>query len=174
MENRNPSTVVGVFERQSDVNGALDDLYRAGFKDDQIGVVAHGEGRTTTTDAGRPGTTEDRAEGAVSGAVTGGALGAVLGAAAALAIPGVGPVLAGGILASALGGAAIGAAAGGILGALTDMGVPEEDARYYETEFRGGRTLLTVRATGRADEARNILQRHGAYDVSSRTARRMA
>ena len=137
-------TVVGVFENRRDAESAVDALYAARFRDEEIGIVAHAEAATT-----RVGTEPD-AGGAVGGAATGGALGAVLGAAAALAIPGVGPILAGGVLASALGGAAIGAAAGGILGALTDMGVPEDEARWYDTEFRSGRTLVTVRAPGRA------------------------
>jgi hypothetical protein len=49
------------------------------------------------------------------------------------------------------------------------MGIPEEDARYYETEFRSGRTLVTVQATGRANEALAILRRHGAYDATTRS-----
>jgi hypothetical protein len=163
-------TVVGVFENRTDAESAVDALHSAGFRDEEVGIVAH---RTDTEGmAARPGTAEPDASGAIGGAVTGGALGAVLGAAAALVIPGVGPVLAGGVLASALGGAAIGAAAGGILGALTDMGVPEEEARYYDTEFRSGRTLVTVRAAGRADEATSVLRRFGAYDISTRGATR--
>ena len=66
--------------------------------------------------------------------------------------------------------AALSVVVGSLLGALTEMGVPEEDARYYETEFRSGRTLVTVRATGRANEALNILRRHGAYDATTRSA----
>jgi len=162
-------TVVGVFENRRDAESAVDALYAARFRDEEIGIVAHQtDAAPATTRVG----TEPDAGGAVGGAVTGGALGAVLGAAAALAIPGVGPILAGGVLASALGGAAIGAAAGGILGALTDMGVPEDEARWYDTEFRSGRTLVTVRAPGRADEAAGILRRFGAYDVTTRGATR--
>jgi hypothetical protein len=47
------------------------------------------------------------------------------------------------------------------------MGVPEEHARYYEAEVRSGRTLATVRADGRYDEAQRILRGAGAYDVES-------
>jgi hypothetical protein len=52
------------------------------------------------------------------------------------------------------------------------MGVSEDDARYYDTEFRSGRTLVTVRSMGRAEEAMGILRRFGAYDVSKRGATR--
>jgi hypothetical protein len=112
-------------------------------------------------------------EGAVTGAVAGGilgGLGAWLVGLGALAIPGVGPFLAAGAFATALAGAAVGAGVGAIAGALIGMGIPEEEARYYEQEARSGRTLVTVRNAGRSDEARTIMQRHGAYDFQTREA----
>jgi uncharacterized protein (TIGR02271 family) len=120
-----------------------------------------GDGEQRATKAG---------EGGVKGALTGGALGTIIGAGAAALIPGVGPVLAGGILAGALTGGAAGLALGGLAGSLVGMGVPDEDARYYEDEFKQGRVLLTVKADGRADEAREILERAGAYDATRREA----
>ena len=48
------------------------------------------------------------------------------------------------------------------------MGIPEEHARYYEGEAKAGRTLVTVRADGDYDQARQTLMDHGAYDVESR------
>ena len=77
----------------------------------------------------------------------------------------VGPVIAGGLLASILASAATGAAAGGLVGALLGLGFSEEEARAYETEFSGGRVIVTVRTHGRYAEASRILQAHGAYDV---------
>ena len=62
---------------------------------------------------------------------------------------------------------AIGVATGGLVGALIGLGIPEEEAHYYHGEFQAGRTLLTVRADGRRDEAAAILRRHGAYDINS-------
>lgn len=153
------STVVGVFHSRTEADQAVAELRRAGFRDDQIGYVMPDE-RATTTTAG----SDYAGEGAVAGAVGGGVLGGLAGALAAGLIPGIGPVIAAGILSAALGGAAIGAAAGGIAGALIGMGIPEEEAHYYEGEFRSGRILVTVRAEGRAAEARTILHRHGAYD----------
>src|SRR5205814_821795 len=67
-----------------------------------------------------------------------------------------------------LGGAAIGAATGGVIGALTGMGVPEEEARYYQGEVEAGNMLVTVQAPGRQQEAKAILQQYGAYDATSR------
>src|SRR5919197_5408572 len=164
-------TVVGVFDDRADAERAVEELHRAGFRDDQIGYAAHGgemaEGGTDWQTAG-PG---EAGEGAAKGAVTGGVIGAILGALATGLIPGIGPVIAGGLLAGIIGGAAVGAAGGGLLGGLVgSMGVPEEEARYYDEEFRAGRTLVTVKADGRYDEARSLLRRHGARDVEDRGA----
>ena len=158
------STVVGVFELRSEADAAIYELQRAGFRDDQIGFIVRNE------DTGTPATVEDgnTTPGAAVGAVSGGIIGGVVGAAAALLIPGIGPAIAGGILVAVLGGAAIGAAAGGIVGALIGMGVPEEEAHYYAGEFHSGRTLVTVRADGRQQEAINILHHYGGYDAGTR------
>src|SRR2546430_3510245 len=161
------STVVGVFELRSEADAAIYELQRAGFRDEQIGFIVRNEdtGAATTVEDGN---TTEAAPGAAVGAVSGGIIGGVIGAAAALLIPGLGPAIAGGILVTVLGGAAIGAAAGGIVGALVGMGVPEEEARYYEGEFHSGRTLVTVRADGRQQEAINILHHNGGYDAGTR------
>jgi len=158
--------VVGVFSDRTEAEDAIHELKQRGFDDDQIGIAArdakHPEGTVNRADD------SDAGGSAASGAIGGGVLGGILGALAAGMIPGVGPVIAGGLLAGVLGGAAVGAAAGGLLGALTGMGVPEEDARYYDEEFKGGRTLVTVKADDRYDEARAILHSHGGHDVESR------
>ena len=90
-------------------------------------------------------------------------LGAVFGAALSnVVLPGIGPVIVGGLLAATLGGAAVGAASGGVVGALVGMSVPEEEARHFESQFHSGRTLLTVQAEDRHEEAVAILRRAGA------------
>src|SRR5687767_12000846 len=109
------STVVGVFQDAATARGAIDDLKKAGFKDDQIGYTArhtNGAGSVRAADGrAADGVTTDTGpgSGALSGAATGGILGGILGAAASLAIPGVGPVIAAGFLGPILGGAAAGA-----------------------------------------------------------------
>jgi uncharacterized protein (TIGR02271 family) len=169
MQTSSRSTVVGVFPDRARAERAIDDLKRNGFHDDQIGIAARdAEDREGTIRSSGEDKGGDAAGGAAGGAVTGGVVGGVLGALAAGLIPGIGPVIAGGLLAGVLGGAAVGAAAGGLIGALTGMGVSEDDARYYDEEFRGGRTLVTVKADGRYDEARSILHSHGGYDAESR------
>jgi hypothetical protein len=156
MQATDRTTVVGAFENRRDAERAVEDLHRAGFRDDQIGFATRGDDRVKR---GRTieGTDTHAGGGTAGGLVTGGVIGGILGALAAGLIPGIGPVIAGGILAGVLGGAAVGAVAGGLLGALMDMGVPEEEAHYYNREFEAGRTIVTVRADGRAPEARSIL-----------------
>jgi hypothetical protein len=158
----NRSTVVGVFADQAQADRAIGALEQAGFTDQQLGFVRRGE-KTSTG-----GKTADTLKGVASGVAGGGVLGGILGAAAALLIPGVGPAVAGGILAVTLGGAAIGAAAGGLTGALTNLGVSEEEARYYQGEFEAGRTLVIVRAENRQQEASEIMRRFGGYDATTR------
>jgi len=170
MTTRPQTTAVGVFTDKAQADRALEALHNAGFTDDQIGFIRRD---LRDTEAGRAGTdlteteatTEEKSAAAATGAVGGGILGGLLGAAAALVIPGIGPAVAGGILVTTLGGVAIGAVAGGLIGALTNMGIPEEEARYYQQELAAGRTLLTVNAGNRYNEAVTLLRSHGAYDV---------
>jgi uncharacterized membrane protein len=103
------------------------------------------------------------------GAAIGGVGGLLLSAAGALTIPVIGPILAAGPIAAALTGAGIGAAAGGLIGALTESGIPEEDAKYYAEGVRRGDVLVTVRADqSQADRVCDILDRHDAVDVDDR------
>jgi hypothetical protein len=151
-------TAVGVFQDRSHAEYALGLLAEAGFTADQIGVVVPDEAagiEVPSVDAGtRAG------EGAALGGAAGVALGGLVGAAlASVVIPGVGPVIAAGLLAGALGGAAAGAASGTIVGALVGLEIPEPEAHHYARHFHEGRTLITVRAEGRYDEAVAILQR---------------
>jgi uncharacterized protein (TIGR02271 family) len=168
------TTAVGVFEDRARAQQAVNELRRMGFREDQIGVAARdGTAVAGTTDVSGKGNK------AGTGAATGVAAGAVLGALWGLGIvagllPAIGPAIAGGALAAVLSSAAAGAAAAGIVGALIGLGIPEEEARYYEGEFKAGRTLVTVRADGRYDEACAVLRRFGAYDVHTRGEARTA
>jgi Heat induced stress protein YflT len=151
-------TVVGLFARRQDAEGAIRDLKAAGFSDAQIGVALldkDEQGDLLET----PGARE--AEGAAAGAVSGGVIGGLIGMLASLLIPGVGPIMVGGVLASTLAGAGIGAATGGIIGALIGLGVPEADAQHFDRGLRLGSTLITVNAGPRTPEAVSILARHG-------------
>ena len=100
-------------------------------------------------------------------AAAGSLVGGFLGAAAALLIPGIGPVVAGGILLTPLVSAAVGALVGDVIGGLVAMGLPENAAKQYAREFEAGRTLVSVKADGpqQARQALDILLRLGARDV---------
>jgi hypothetical protein len=106
-----------------------------------------------------PGFLEERGTSIITGSVIGGTLGAV----AAMLIPGIGPILAGGLLAATFGGAAIGGIAGGFL----SMGMPEHRARYYEQQFQAGHIILTVKAGDRQQQALETLRHYGAIDVEA-------
>ncbi|MDP8923461.1 MAG: general stress protein, partial [Chloroflexota bacterium] len=160
-------TVVAVFHDRDDAQDAINALRDTGFAPDDISVLARDRdqagalAKETGTEAGT---------GAATGALAGGLLGGVAGwlvGIGALAIPGIGPIIAAGPIAAALGGAALGAAGGGIIGALTGAGVPEEEARWYDEQFRGGGILITVNARGRYDEALSIMREYGGRDAST-------
>jgi hypothetical protein len=104
--------------------------------------------------------------GAFLGGITGGIAGWLIGI-GALAIPGIGPIVAAGALATTLGGAAVGAVAGGLIGALVGAGIPEDDAREYETHVGQGRILITAQASSaqQAGQARDAFDRFGGADV---------
>jgi hypothetical protein len=164
MTNPNPRTLVGVFDSRDEAEQVLDELRQAGFAENEIGFAIRGD------DAVAGGVITDAAltkdgQGAVKGMVAGGVAGSLLGAAAMLVIPGVGPLLAMGVLASALGFGAAGVATGGILGAMMGAGVSEEEARAYEKQFNAGRAIVTVNAGERVLEGFRILGRHGAQNV---------
>jgi uncharacterized protein (TIGR02271 family) len=110
-------------------------------------------------------------EGAAAGIGTGGLLGGGLGwlvGIGALAIPGLGPFIAAGPIMATLGGAAVGATIGGVAGALIGIGFTEHEARRYENLVKGGRPLLTVRASDRAQAERieRLFRDGGASDIS--------
>jgi hypothetical protein len=164
MATTNGPVIVGVFCDRNAAENAVDALHHADFDREQVGYAIRG------SDAVRGGSIVDEpltkdgpgiAKGAAAGAVTGGILGAI----AALALPGVGPVLAAGALATALGFGAAGTAVGGIFGAMMGLGVSEEEAKVYETAFHAGKAIVTVHAGNREVDARDILFRNGAENI---------
>jgi len=158
--------IVGVFGDRIAAEEAVDALHAAGFAHDKIGYAIRGAddvaGGMITDAVG----TKD-AKGAMAGALTGGMVGGVLAAAVSLLIPGVGPVVAGGILASFFGGAIAGTAVGGILGAMQGLGISEDEARYYEKQFHDGRAIVAVKPGARLADAADILVRYGGHNVHS-------
>ncbi len=161
------TTLIAAFADRNEAENAVDELEQCGFSNDQVGFAIRGSdavqgGMITDAQGAKDG------KGAAAGMAAGAGIGAILGAAAALLIPGFGPVVAGGVLAMAFGGAIAGTAVGGIFGAMTGLGVSEEEARFYENEFNSGRAIVAVKAGPRAIVAAEILRRHGGYDLQNR------
>jgi hypothetical protein len=150
--NRKRRVYGGLYSDYDSAERGIRRFHDEGYAQDRIGVVARDRDK-----AGKLAdeTGSDAAAGAATGAVAGGVLGGLTGllvGLGALAIPGIGPVVAGGVLASTFGiaggtavaGAGIGAAAGGLIGALVGLGFSEEEATYYDRGVREGRYLVTV------------------------------
>ncbi|HEY9674272.1 MAG TPA: hypothetical protein V6D11_22725 [Waterburya sp.] len=161
---------IGVFPHHRDAEAAVRELHNSGFPMNQISLVGkHTPGEARIGDvADRTMTDEGAKGGAATGAALGG-LGGLLVGLGALAIPGIGPVIAGGALATALAttaaGGAIGAAAGGLTGALVGLGIPDDRARFYNDRVNRGDYLVMV--DGTEDEIRRaetLLSRRGIQD----------
>ena len=162
--------VAGLFKDREDAVASIEGLKDAGFDANDVGIAMHDktEQKEMSEETGTK-AASGAATGVLGGGLLGGALGLLVGI-GALAIPGIGPVLAGGALATAFGlgggtavaGAGIGAAAGGLLGALVGLGIPENEAKHFEAGFRAGGVLVTVNAGSRAADAVAIMERHGA------------
>jgi len=147
----------------------VDDLKSAGFSNTDISVLL--PDKSGTRDFAHEKNTK-APEGAITGAGTGGVVGGVLGWLAgigSLAIPGIGPFIAAGPIMAALSGAAIGAAAGGLVGTLVGMGIPEFEAKRYESKIREGRILISVHAenSDESKRAKEIFERNRAQDIAS-------
>ena len=171
------NTVVGVFTSADQAEKAVRELRSAGYSEDHIGVISRNDDTTAAQNEGSPNPAAPRADtghNAASDAGVGaavGGLGGLLVGFAALAIPGVGPVIAAGPLLAAIGGIGVGAIAGGLIGAMTNVGVPEEEAHYYAEGVRRGDTVVTVQTDDSGGErAREILDRNGAVDIEGRVS----
>jgi len=165
MPNRN--TAIAVFDDRARAQRAIDQLKRAGFTEKEIGVTARdADGDGQLVEAKKGGT--HAKEGAITGVTAGAGVGALWGLGIlAGVLPAIGPAIAGGTLVAILSSAAAGAATAGVAGALIGLGIPEEEAKYYESEFRAGRIVVTVRADGRLAEANEILEENGGYDMQT-------
>jgi uncharacterized membrane protein len=168
------TTLSALYDNATDAQNAVRDLVNNGFSREHISVVASDAAGEYAQYEGETTPESETLDGAGTGAVLGGMAGLVVGL-AALAIPGVGPVLAAGPIASALLaagiGAGVGAAAGGLIGALVDMGVDEEQATYYAEGVRRGGTLITVQTEDhRVDEAMDILDSYDPIDLEERVS----
>jgi hypothetical protein len=160
--------VFALIDTESQAEQIVDNLKSAGFPNNDISVLFPDKGGTR--DFAHEQHTK-APEGAAAGAGTGGAIGGVLGwlvGIGSLAIPGVGPFIAAGPIMAALAGAGVGAAVGGLSGALIGMGIPEYEAKQYETKIKSGNILISVHTENseERDQVKDIFERAGAHDIS--------
>src|SRR5919205_2710782 len=152
------TSVFWVYSSRAHAEEAVDALRRAGFRNTDISALF--PDNAGTKDFAHEKNTkapEGATTGATSGAVVGGVLGWLAGI-GALAIPGVGPLLAAGPIVAALAGAGVGSAIGGIAGALIGLGLPELEAKRYEEAIKKGRILVSVHCSDmrQAEIARKV------------------
>lgn len=168
MSGKNTS-VFGIYQNAAGAERSVDTLIGAGFTNDDISVLLP-DSSSSKEFAHEKNTKAP--EGTATGVTAGGAIGGALGLLAgigALAIPGVGPLIAAGPIMGALAGLGAGGAVGGLIGALVGFGIPEYEAKRYEGRIRAGGVLLSVHCNT-SDEiklAKDLLKKTGAEDISS-------
>ena len=163
------TAVFGIYNSRSHAEDAVNRIVNAGFTNNDISVLLP-DAQSSKDFAHEKDTKAP--EGATVGVSAGGAVGGALGLLAgigALAIPGVGPLIAAGPIMGALAGLGVGGAVGGLIGALVGMGIPEYEAKRYEGRIKSGGVLLSVHCDT-SDEislAKQLLKETGADDIAS-------
>lgn len=160
-------SVVGIVHNALQAENLVVSLQSAGFANSEISVLF--PDKEGTKDFAHANSTK-APEGAVAGASTGGVIGGALGLLAgigALAIPGVGPLIAAGPIMAALSGAAVGATVLGVAGALVGMGMPEYEAKVYEGKIRDGNILVAIHSSekDRLKLAEELFKENNATDI---------
>jgi len=163
------TAVFGIYSSLAAADNATDTLVRSGFPSADISALLPDNlgskeiGTEKATKAPEGATT-----GATSGAVLGGALGLLAGI-GALAIPGVGPLIAAGPIMATLAGIGVGGTVGGFTGALIGLGIPEYEAKRYEGRMQKGGILLSVHCdtSDEIKRAKEVMKNTGAEDISS-------
>src|SRR5579862_132088 len=158
-----------IFPTQSAAEAALNQLTGAGFSRQDVSVLM--ADKSTTREFAAEKNTK-APEGTTLGAGVGGTVGGAIGLLAgigAIAIPGVGPLIAAGPIMAALAGVGVGGVVGGLTGALIGMGIPEFEAKRYEGRIQKGGILLSVHCDTSEEikQAKEIMKNTGAEDISS-------
>jgi hypothetical protein len=163
------TAVFGIYQSQTAVEQGISALREAGFRPTDISLLSSENlGNKDLAHEKATKAPEGASTGAGTGAVVGGALGWLAGI-GALAIPGVGPLIAAGPIVAALAGAGLGGTVGGLSGALIGLGIPEYEAKRYEGRITKGGFLLSVHSDNSewTKRAADILEATGAEDVAS-------
>jgi len=154
--NASPQAVIGLFSSMSNAETAVNQLRNSGFSTEEINIISKKDSTAAPGD-----------DSIVDGAMTGGALGTIGGlmlSAGALAIPGVGPIVAAGPLATAISGAV----SGGIAGGLIDWGIPSDSSEAYSNEVSAGSTLAVIKTNAnKVTQATQILTANGASNIET-------
>ncbi|MBA3805146.1 MAG: hypothetical protein H0X14_05475 [Acidobacteria bacterium] len=170
-------TISGIFKSRSEAEQAVGQLRALGLAEDHVSLLMPGttqeqlNAEVPTTETEQPGL--GSALGGTVGVAIGAAGGMQLGAAvASLFIPGVGPVIAAGIIGAALlgaGGAVAGIAAGGALEDNIAGGLPHDELFVYEDALRQGRSVVIAIAETdeQAEAARETITRAGAESLDA-------
>ncbi len=168
MESKN-TAVFGIYATPATAENGVDHLITLGFTNSAISVLMPDD-ESTRAFAHEKNTKAP--EGTTAGVATGGVIGGTLGLLAglgALAIPGIGPLIAAGPIVATLAGLGAGGAVGGIVGALVGMGIPEYEAKRFEGAVKDGGTLLSVHCdtSEQISIAKQALRDTGARDISA-------
>lgn len=159
--------ITGLFKSRAAAEAAVDAILKRGYSRDDISVLMSDATRSKefALESGSR-VADGAAVGGAVGGVAGATLAAILAVGTSIALPGVGLVIAGPIVA-ALAGAGAGGAAGGLIGALVGAGIPEHRAKVYEAGIRGGGILIGVEASSddEADRLEKLLEELGAVNV---------
>jgi hypothetical protein len=162
--------VFGLFHSREQLTFAINELTAEGFPSADISALLPSiEATRDLAHEKHTKAPEGAAVGGVSGGFAGGTLGLLLGL-GAIAIPGLGPFIAAGPIMTALAGVGVGGTVGTFTGALIGMGIPEYEAKRYETHVKNGGYLMSVHAddSGEAERAKAILNMCGATDVDAK------
>ena len=162
----------GIYPDRESFERALESLRSAGFRNSDVSAILPDRDRTARDLAHEINTKtpEGIATGAGAGAALGGVLGWLVGI-GAIAIPGIGPLVAAGPVVAALAGAGAAGATGGLVGGLIGAGIPEVEAKRFAGRIREGAYLISVHCDDRAwaKKAQEILEATGGRDVVKTT-----
>jgi|ERR1700741_1252100 hypothetical protein len=161
--------VFGIYATVDLAENAVDYLINKGFTNSAISVLLPDiESTRNFAHEKHTKAPEGTATGATAGGIVGGTLGLLAGL-GALAIPGIGPLLAAGPIVAALAGVGAGGAVGGIVGALVGLGIPEFEAKRYEGAIKNGGVLLSVHCdtSPQVSLAKQALRDTGAKDIAA-------
>lgn len=159
-----PQAVIGLFSNLTTAEQAVNQLRSSGFTTEEINIISKNNEQTRYTNE----TVDDSI---VDGTMTGGAIGGIGGllmSAGALAIPGIGPIIAAGPLAATISGAV----SGGIAGGLIDWGIPTEKSEEYSNHVSAGSTLAVIKTLeNKVPQAVQILTATGATNIETHPAK---